>query len=270
MPQPLALTPALPSELLSYILSHQIYPTTLIICESRANFLSSLQRCMPNTVQRQPPLYVEGSSSISGDDTAVDTDRDIRAAHDAETTRQQALHHPLLVATLHQILTSRFINLVFVPTLSHLRAYLSVFSGEVEQGDRPPQAQKQFEKKGNRTSLLVVYGLVGMHRDTSEWSAQGLGNSVAALVDAGWRGGRGVVAVEERECDSDSDVRDGEEGVEGKRTGWDERLPMLNGSVKRIGLESEDGGWSGRTVEVGRVLGRWFRFERGEWDQAIE
>jgi hypothetical protein len=39
---------------------------------------------------------------------------------------------------------------------------------------------------------------------------------------------------------------------------------MLNGSVRRAGLESEEGGWSGRTVEVGRILARWFKFRKGD------
>ncbi|KAH7417928.1 hypothetical protein BKA64DRAFT_183139 [Cadophora sp. MPI-SDFR-AT-0126] len=286
MPQPLALTSALPSELLAYILTHQSYPTTLIICQSRSNFLSSLQRCMPNTVQRQPPPHVERSSPVpdqheSEQETTTGIERDLQAEPEGEEERateqeiKRALRHPLLVATLHQIATSRFVNLVFTPTLSHLRAYLAVFSGEATgqrgEGEGGPPKQ-HFEKKGNRTPLLVVYGLVALHRDTSEWSAQGLGRSVAALVEAGWRGGRGVVVLEEREWDADGggdgvDSDDGGEGRERMLTGWRERLPMLNGSVKRVGLENEDGGWSGRTVEIGRVLGRWFRFERGEWGQ---
>ena len=37
------------------------------------------------------------------------------------------------------------------------------------------------------------------------------------------------------------------------------RLPMLNGSSRRAGLD-ESAAWSGRTVEVGVVLRRWFEF----------
>jgi hypothetical protein len=36
--------------------------------------------------------------------------------------------------------------------------------------------------------------------------------------------------------------------------------------LRRAGLESEDGGWSGRTVEVERILGRWFKFRKGDWE----
>lgn len=103
--------------------------------------------------------------------------------------------------------------------------------------------------------LLVVYGLVELHRDTSEWSAQGLGNSVAGLVEAGWRGRWEVVVIEERK----------DEEEEERSKVWEQRVPILSGSVRRAGMENEDGGWSGRTVEVGRILGRWFRFGRGDW-----
>lgn len=111
-----------------------------------------------------------------------------------------------------------------------------------------------------------------------------MGASVAMVVEAGLRARKGVVVLEERVMEDEEaihleqcvvDLQDeeqahweqgpgGEEVERPKRyTGWGERMPMLNGSVRRAG---EDGGWSGRTVEVGRVLSRWFRFQKGEWD----
>lgn len=126
----------------------------------------------------------------------------------------------------------------------------------------------------------MVYGVVGLHRDTSEWSAQGLGNSISACVEAGWRTERRVVVLEERQPDEEDA---GGAAVGGERLGdeddaesprprgsgfqvWEERVPMLNGSVRRAGLESQEGGWSGRTVEVGRIVGRWFKFRKGGWE----
>jgi hypothetical protein len=89
--------------------------------------------------------------------------------------------------------------------------------------------------------------------------------------------GRKVVLIEERKSGDDGgsdsevdspEVEDEEDG--GERRGticrvWEERVPMLNGSVRRTGLENE-GVWSGRTVEVGRLLARWFKFRKGDWD----
>lgn len=114
--------------------------------------------------------------------------------------------------------------------------------------------------------LLVVYGLLELHRDTGEWSAQGLGHSIAGLVEAGWRTDRKVVIVEERRMDDNSSELRVEERRKNGVKVWEEGVPMLNGSVRRAGLESEDGGWSGRTVEVGRILGRWFKFGKGDWE----
>jgi hypothetical protein len=127
-------------------------------------------------------------------------------------------------------------------------------------------------KVDKKIPLIVVYGLVGLHSDTSEWSAQGLGNSISLLVEVGDRCGRGVICLEERvieETGGEEEVEDDEES-EGRKwkeacTVWEQRVPMLNGSVRRAGMNSEDEAWSGRTLEVGRIFGRWFRFGRGDW-----
>lgn len=73
--------------------------------------------------------------------------------------------------------------------------------------------------------------------------------------------------VEEQEAEGEEEVRAEAEakGIQTRKRRvkvWDEKIPMLNGSVKRAGFESEEGGWSGRTIEVGRVLARWFKFGR--------
>jgi len=253
IPTPLALPSAIPSELLTYILTHQSYPTTLIICKPRAAFLSSLQRCLPTTVQRQSPPPPAPEDPYNSSSELEYEEEGLERELEKEREKEQVLRHPLLLPTLHQIATARHINLVFIPTLSHLRAYVTVFNSKRVGVGAPPE--KQFDRPGKKSPLLVVYGLIELHRDTSEWSAQGLGSSVAAVLEAGFRGGRGVVVLEEKANEDN-----------GGGKAWEERMPMLNGSVRRAGMESEDGGWSGRTIEVGRVLARWFRFGRGEWE----
>jgi hypothetical protein len=150
------------------------------------------------------------------------------------------------------------------------------------------------DKKGGKTGKLVVWRLVKMHEATSDWSVQGLSATLAALVEAGRRMGRQVVLNEAIERDIDGSRRDalvsdelleldevGEEDEqeeveqdigngdiqqdvteqrrEDPKSVYAKRLPMLNGSSRREGLD-ESGAWSGRTVEVGVVLRRWFRF----------
>jgi len=258
---PLALSPALPSELLTYVLAHQVYPTTVVICQPRNVFHASLVASVPQPIQPQPPPPP----------TAIETS--LRAhpeaeAHEALPPEQAQTRHPLLIPTLHQIATSKYVDLVFVPTVSHLRAYLSVFppsqGGNDDEG-RPPEPK--FDKPGKKGPLLIVYGIVQLHMDTSEWSAQGLGNSVAGLVEAGWRASRRVVVFEERKVEDDArETEEVEQQKSKRKTGWDEKVPMLKGSARRAGFESEGSTWSGRTIEVGRIFARWFKFGRSDWD----
>jgi len=140
----------------------------------------------------------------------------------------------------------------------------------------PPGRDYGGNGKGKRgAGLIVLYGILELHKDTSEWSAQGLGDTLARVVEAGRRTGTRIILLEESkgvevkntlgvEREGDEDKR--EDRRKGGWKGWEERLPMLNRSVKRVGFESEGAGWSGRTVEVGRILARWFRFGKGEWE----
>lgn len=234
-----ALPPALPSELLTYILTYQS-PASLIICQPRPTFLSSLIGSI-----NRPPVQQEDPGDEEGDPAVP------------EAPRHQP--HPLLIPTLRQVAASRLVNMVFINTVSHLRAYLAAFPGPEEEKRVAGAKSKPIGTEEIRP-LIVVYGLVGLHRDTSAWSAQGLGTSTAALVEAAWRTGQRVVVLEERS----NNGRDEPGGLD--ENSWEERLPMLNGNVRRAGLEDEGAVWSGRTVEVRRVLGRWFKFRKGQWE----
>jgi hypothetical protein len=149
--------------------------------------------------------------------------------------------------------------MAFINTVSHLRAYLAAFPGSAgEKGVSIAETKLKNVVTEGISPMIVVYGLVGLHRDTSEWSAQGLGNSTAALVEVAWRMGQRVVVIEEKLDDGRDELGGVDERV------WEERVPILNGNVRPAGLEDEDALWSWRTVEVRRVLGRWFKFRKGE------
>jgi len=129
------------------------------------------------------------------------------------------------LATISALSTAQNVAVTFCPSLLHLRAFLSTISPS-----SPPDS-----------GVLAVWGLVAAHRETAEFSAQGLGRTAAALVEAGLRSGRRVLVGERLE----------EEVV---------LLPVLNSTVKvgsRLGEEI-----AGRTVGVRAVLGRWMVFER--------
>ncbi|RFU28243.1 hypothetical protein B7463_g8074, partial [Scytalidium lignicola] len=271
-PTPIILPAALPTELLTYVLIHQSYPTTLIICTSRKIFLDSIISTLNYSSTHPPTEEQPQLEHTTEDETPPPTDDTIdRAPQEAskpDPNHSTLDQHPLLINTIHQLITSRSINTVFVPTISHLRAYLATFPKFVASETLSPA--QDWDKPGERCPLLVVYGMLELHRDTSEWSAQGLASTLASLVQVGLLSERRVVIFERKvEEDSRSD-KVGEEGEmeiveEERESPWKELVPLLSGSARRAGLDIDSQGWSGRTVEIGRILRRWFVFEKGDW-----
>ncbi len=282
-PTALALRPCLPTELLSYVLQ-QTYPTSLIICSTRAAFLSSLDKA----TLLPPPLRSSEHDIVQESEQPAKHVEDPSAEEEEEevSNNPREHRHPLLVPTLHQISTSRHTTTAFIPTVSHLRAYLSTFASTALPKSCPLSANAQtLDRQGNPVPLVVVYGLIKLHKGTSEWSAQGLGSTCAGLVEAGVRARMKVVIIEQRQVvDNPTDYHVGEETEEmdsGEELGepgglrhmqgetkaevWHERLPILCGTLKRAGAGA---GYGGRTVEVGMVLRRWCRFGRGDWDRG--
>jgi len=225
--QPVVFSPASPSELLSFIVNDCVSPTTLIICSPRPHFISTLVA-----------------------DVSLRSDRDQgEAKSDAQPEKAE---NPLLEAPLYQVAVSRHTRLIFVATVSHLRAVLSTFSLKDSPIPAPP-AQSSVIQEGGRCPLLVVYGLLEIHRDTSEWSAQGLGSTAAGLVEAATRDTLQAVIIEPWRPD---------------HAGYlDEAMPILSRSAHRIGQTVGDVSWTGRTVSVRQALGRWFRFQPWRWNK---
>lgn len=95
--------------------------------------------------------------------------------------------------------------------------------------------------------MLIIYGLLELHRDSVEWSAQGIGTTATYLIEAAARNSFRAAVVEPR----------GAMGFEALDEFLEEKLPVLSGTAIK-----SDGTWSGRTVAVKRVLARWFEFER--------
>jgi len=249
MASPIVLSPALPSELLSCIVAYCVHPTTLIVCSSRADFLSSLINDIHRSSGHEDPLF---------DDLPPGEEQ---TKQDGPSTPTVAARR-LLQAPLYQVAIARHIRMVFVPTVSHLRALLAVFSREDSAVPEPPPPPPPPARpvpsllgsgSEKRRPLLVVYGFLELHRHTSEWSAQGLGGTAAMLVEAARREAFRAVVVDSR-------------GGRGREAAPREVVPVLSGSARREGPDAEDGGWRGRTVEVRRVLGRWFRFLDAAWE----
>lgn len=222
--KPVVFSPALPAELLRYIVAFQTYPTTILICAARGDFLSSLVQNVQQTISQDATVIGEADAEPGTTSTS----------------------HTLLTTSLYQVAVSRHIRILFIPTISHLRAFLSIFNTEDSKIPSPPRLLPP--NKGD-PPFLLVYGFLALHRDTSEWSAQGISNTAAGLVEAAKRVAFKAVVVESKQGG----------GIDFNEV-LKERVPVLTGT----GREGE--AWAGRTVSLKRVLDRWFRFESRHWD----
>lgn len=153
-----------------------------------------------------------------------------------ESGKDQLLHKSLL-----QTAVSRHLRLIFTPTITHLRAYLETFNVDDNIRYATPA---NYSARTDKSPLLLVYGFLEGHRVTTEWSAQGLASTAAGLVEAAARNSLRAGVVEPRA---------GGDGFEILEEFMNEQIPILNGTTRR-----ESGAWSGRTIEVKRVLGQWF------------
>ena len=92
------------------------------------------------------------------------------------------LLNSLVSTSLETLVVSTHVTLVFTPTIQHLRGYLASL---------PPQS---FTARQQRIpQILAIWGLVEAHAETTEYSAQGIGRTVAAAVAAGVKTGRWVI-----------------------------------------------------------------------------
>ncbi|KAK0620043.1 hypothetical protein B0T14DRAFT_520490 [Immersiella caudata] len=252
-PHPVFLSPALPTELLWHIVHHCAFPSTLVVCSSRVEFLSAVSRQVKHQKHPHHPARgaeYEEAADEGGQEASVKKEGQLPRPFSTADARAAQL----LAAPLYQVAVARHIRVVFIPTVSHLRAYLSVFSVADAKVTAPPSPTHGIGT-APKEPLLLVYGLLDLHRSTSEWSVQGISNTAAAIVETTRRVGFQAVAVEPQTYE--------EVCMENLLA---ERMPILSGSARRPGPDLEGSGWTGRTVDVRSVLRRWFRFRHGDWD----
>lgn len=166
-------------------------------------------------------------------------------AGDSAAQRHKRIVEALVSAPLYQTAVAKHIRVLFMPTVSHLRAYLSVFDPADTKIPPPPNYTPSHNESG--IPLLLVYGFLDAHRDTSEWNARGLSLSASILVDAAHRTSYRPVIIEPK----------GDDGHPDAETLLSEGVPLLGRNM------ANQGGWSGRMVEIRRILARWFHFRDG-------
>jgi hypothetical protein len=245
-PPPLFFSPALPSELFTLVLEKCASPATLLICSTPEDFNDALK--METIAWRE-----EKAAALYETMRRLDTDQDVELP--TAEPRPPWLRSQCSMSTIG----GNNVRVVFTPSVGHLRAWLAVFP-RTGPGDESPE-----DKAGpaELTNVLFVYNFLGIHRDTDEWTAQGLGNTASALIEGATRNRLQPIIVEPSMYV--------EEGYVDLGVMIDQEVPIL--SLKNMkalawGLEEEDdGSWITETTPVRKVLGRWFQFGPGPWDE---
>lgn len=223
-----ALPPMRCNDFIEYVLQNHVAPTTILVCSSREMFLESLQL----SLQIDDPLQGSGLTGESDD-----------------------IPHPLLVPTIHQLATSKTISMAFTPTIPHLRAYLATYA---PSEGTTCQANAR-TKPGCQIPMLAIYGLLSLHRTTTEHSVQGLSRSLAIAAEAAETGSTRLILTEDLGDRGPSTAESNSEALPAPaRDPWTEQVPLLNSSLAL----SDDRVWAGRTVDVRAVVGKWCKIVR--------
>jgi len=253
--QPTVLRPIELASFIQRLLEHHAPPTNLIICSTEDAFLGQLNASTEYEIQQE---------------------RQEAANEGLEPERVQRIasrSHPLAIATIHQISTSRTITVTFCSTLPQLQAYLAVH-GVLKSSDLG-RDDTGIQSTGFPT--LALLNPLQLHRDTSSFSAQGLSRTFASAVEAAVRAGQKLLIVEcpstvprtvvettehEDSGDDDQGMLDAGTGHEESgetRDPWEQQVAILNVTTKSFGAGER--GWVGRTVKIRRVVERWCVFE---------
>jgi hypothetical protein len=246
-------------DLVQYLLDNDSPSSVLVVCASKNVFVEQLHAAC-----------LDSSNDNDNDEQIIETE--------SNEPSNPPQHHPLLnQSTLHQLVTSRKVKLVFCPELVHLRAYLSTLAIPPTS---PPAKVRTAE---NNNPLLTILNPIAHHRATSSFSAQGLNRTFALAVEAAYATQTQLLMVEcpsfgrphdhnaeplgdagyDFELETEIDVPP--QPLPAAADLWDEQVSILNVTTKSFGAGGR--GWVGRTVTVRRVAERWFvfsEFRRGE------
>ena len=223
----MALPPLLCSEFVEFVLKHHRGPTTMIVCSSRERFLEELRASIDRAHSQIP-------ASSHGEQATEDL-------------------HLLLNPTLHLISRSQTIRLVFVPTLSHLRAFLAIYA----HATRRSVSASDPIRLGSPIPFLAIWAMARLHQLTTEHSAQGISRTLAAVIEASNQHVQKLVLAEPKIVSTADDEANQIGSDVTWHDPWTEALPLLSGALRFGG---EERAWSGKTVTLGAVISRWCQF----------
>ena len=207
-----------PPDFLHYVQRHHVPLTTVIICSPREAFLEAVYASLTHT--------------------------------DLEREKDDAISQSLLVPTIHQLSVSGTVNVAFVATVAHLRAYLATLRPRFELHHKINIGSSSYVRP-----MLAIYGLLNLHVSTSDYSVQGLSRTLAIAVEAATAVYKRLLMAEHPTNNMNQEPTNASENDSiAQANPWKHEIPPLNGSIRHSG---EGTIWSGRTVEAVRVVSRW-------------
>lgn len=223
----------------NFILHGTSASITLIVCSTRERFLEQLIASV------QVQLQDNGHQQVPGNDSPSFLEADQPSPSKLPTSAQSLLSY-----TIGSIASSQRVKLAFCPSLAHLRAYLSTFQL------RPlhSSVDRKRQDVGLGKSAIAILDLLAVHYTSTQFSAQGLSQTLALAVETAARTDSTLLLCE---CD---DAGNPGERDHGPRL-WHLHVPLLNGGTIRSDHERASSSWSGRHVTALQVAQRWFTFE---------
>ncbi|EXJ84443.1 hypothetical protein A1O3_05111 [Capronia epimyces CBS 606.96] len=202
-------------------------PTDLVICSTREDFHDQL---LTQLARHHDELRPSATSPAQDESNG-----------EADDVSPTGRSHPLLAPTLQVLSASRFCSLRFCPTTTVLRGYLASYYLQTVSKSSAPTSS--FEGR------VVILNLLALHHGTSEFTLQGLSQTLATAVSAAHGAKRQLELVECR------DIHDPSNPSRGPAL-WQADVQLLSGAVK-IG----EGGasWGRRSISVMMIASRWFQ-----------
>ncbi|KIV87562.1 hypothetical protein PV11_03099 [Exophiala sideris] len=205
-------------------------PTDLIVCSSREAFLIEVV----SILERH-----HGEHTVSTADPAREgVDQTGQAT---SSSRSHVLSSP----SLYLLNASQYCRLVFCPSITVLRGYLS---GYVSTSAMPVQPTSRVGPEGRQ---LIILNLLRLHHGSSEFTLQGLSQTLATAVSAAHRTHRCLQLVE---CKDTTDLFNPNSGP----ALWHAQVPLLSGSIK---IGESGASWGRRTISTSKIASRWFKVQ---------
>lgn len=149
----------------------------------------------------------------------------------------------LLTNTIELLALTPSIKIVYVESILHARAYLSTLDGQLDHFEFNVASQRP---------TLAIWGLIHAHKMTSEYTAQGVFRSLSLAIDAAHYTCRGLVVAE---CSLiDGRTRDEEEPNVTDAGFWEQRIPLLNQSIK---LDRDRRQLAGQGIAIRDIVRKW-------------